>query len=214
MEDFPSNARRPEGHIPETPDKKVEKVITGEVTRAKPSLGKKFATTFMGGDARTAWSSVVFDVLVPALKDMATDAFTQGIERMIYGDGAPRGRGRSTSRYGTGTYTSYNRMSTPSRQGPTPRSDDPRTLPRRSRSMHNFDDIILETRAEAEEVLDRLFDLVDKYKVATVNDLYELVGITGAFTDEKWGWMDLRGTKIVRHRDGYLVDLPRPEAID
>lgn len=213
MEEFPSNARRPESREPEQADKKLEKVVTGDVTRAKPSLAKKFGATFMGGDARTAWSSVVFDVLVPALKDMATDAVTQGIERMIYGDGAPRVRGRSASRYGAGTYTSYNRISTPTRQGPTPRSDEPRVLPKRSRSTHNFDDVILETRAEAEEVLDRMFDLISEYNVATVSDLYELLGITGAFTDEKWGWSDLRGTKVVRHRDGYLIDLPRPEAI-
>lgn len=217
MEEFPSNARRPTVvNTDKQPEKKVvEKVITGEVVRTKPSLGKRFAATFMGGDAKTAWSSVVFDVLVPAMKDMATDAVTQGIERMIYGDGAPRGRGRSTSRFGTGTYTSYNRISSAARQGPTPRSDEPqRTLSRRARGAHQFDDIVLETRAEAEQVLDRLFDLIDNYDMATVNDLYDLVGVTGAFTDEKWGWVDLRGTKVVRHRDGYLIDLPRPEAIN
>lgn len=215
MEEFPSNAKRPvEPEKAERP--KVEKVISGKVVQARKPLGRRFAEVFVGGDARSAWGSVLMDVLVPALKDMASDAVTQGFEHMIYGDGAPAGRRRSNSRFGSGSYTSYNRYSRPSQssQGPTPRSDEPRTLSRRSRSMHDFDEIVLETRAEAEEVLDRLYDIIDSYKVATVSDLYDLVGITGAFTDEKYGWDDLRGTKIVRSRNGYLVDLPRPVAID
>lgn len=214
MEEFPSNAKRPvESEKTERP--KVEKVVTGKVVQAKKPLGRRFAEVFVGGDARSAWASVLMDVLVPALKDMASDAVTQGFERMIYGDSSPASRRRPTSRFGTGTYTSYNRYSRPSMsQGPTPRPDEPRTLSRRSRSMHDFDEIVLETRAEAEEVLDRLFDIIDNYKVATVSDLYDLVGITGAFTDEKYGWDDLRGTKVVRSRNGYLVDLPRPVAID
>ena len=211
MEEFPSNAKRPVEEA--KPDKNVEKVITGNVVRAKKPLGRRFAEVFVGGDAKSAWSSVLLDVLVPALKDMASDAVTQGFERMIYGEANPSSRRRPTSRYGNGTYISYNRYSRP-QQGPAPRADEPRLLSHRSRSMHDFDDIILETRAEAESVLDRMFDLIDQYKVATVSDLYELVGITGAFTDEKWGWDDLRGTKILRARNGYLIDLPKPTALD
>lgn len=216
MEEFPSNAKHPVMNEPKAAvEKNVEKVVTGTVVRAKKPLSKRFTEVFVGGDAKSAWASVLMDVLVPALKDMASDAVTQGFERMIYGDAAPRSRRPSTSRFGTGSYTSYNRYSTgPRTQGPTPRPDEPRARNANPRGMREFDDIILETRAEAEQVLDRMYDLIDTYSMVSVSELYELVGITGAFTDEKWGWEDIRGTKIVRTRNGWLVDLPRPVPIN
>jgi len=67
---------------------------------------------------------------------------------------------------------------------------------------------------EAEEVIDRMFDLVSRYEVVTVADLYELVGVSGEYTDAKWGWTDLRGAAAMRIRDGYLLDLPRPIYLD
>jgi hypothetical protein len=80
--------------------------------------------------------------------------------------------------------------------------------------MHDFNEIILATRVEAEEVLDRLFDILNKYQTVSVSDLYELVGITANFTDEKWGWTELRGSQVAKVRNGYLLDLPRPEPLD
>jgi hypothetical protein len=83
-----------------------------------------------------------------------------------------------------------------------------------ARRNHDFDEIVLATRAEANEVIDRLFDLISKYEQATVSDLYDLVGLEAKFTDEKWGWRDMRGVQAVRVGGGYLLDLPRPEQLD
>ena len=47
--------------------------------------------------------------------------------------------------------------------------------------------------------------------MATVRDLYEMVGIRAAHTDEKYGWVDIRDARVDRVRDGYVLDLPRPE---
>ena len=45
-------------------------------------------------------------------------------------------------------------------------------------------------------------------------DLYDMVNITGDYTDTKWGWYDLRGAGVERIRSGYLLDLPRPVPLD
>lgn len=87
-------------------------------------------------------------------------------------------------------------------------------MSRRARSNHDFDEIVLETRVEAEEVIDGLFALISQYETATVADLYELLGESGNFQDEKWGWMDMRGAGVSRIKNGYLLDLPRPEPLD
>ena len=89
-----------------------------------------------------------------------------------------------------------------------------RVMSRQARSRHDFDEIVLETRAEAEEVIDRLFDLVSRYESATVADLYELVGLPSSHTDHKWGWTDVRGAGATRTRDGYLLDLPEPRPFE
>lgn len=215
VDNFPNNSHRAKDVKEAKPEsKKIEKVTTGEVARRKKPLGKRFSETFLAGDdVQGVWGYVVLDVLVPAAKDAIADAVSQGIERMIYGEARStprRGGRRTTSSYSSGgSHIAYNRFA-PSSRGPEPE----RGISRRSRASHDFDEIIIETRVEAEEVIDKLFSLVSQYEVATVADLYDLVGISGDYTDAKWGWSDLRGASIRRIRDGYLLDIPKPEPLN
>jgi hypothetical protein len=206
--DYPTNSHRQKEPKPPA-EKKIQQITTGDVVRRKKPLSKRFAETFVGGDARGVWGYIVLDVLVPAAKDTIADAFSQGIERMLFGDS--RSPGRRSRPGGQNGYVSYNRYAPTS----SIRRDEPRNLSRRSRASHDFDEIILSSRVEAEEVIDRLFDLISRYDVATVADLYELVGVDSNYTDNKWGWSDIRGTGATRTRGGgYLLDLPRPEPLD
>ena len=182
--------------------KKVERVTSSDPKTRKKSLRKQFSETFVAGDARTAVRYVIFEVLLPAAKDMIVDAGAQGIEKLIYGDSRRRGR---TPQAGATGYVSYNRISTPARA-----TTSDRILSRQARAGHNFDEIILDQRVEAEEVIDKLFELVSRYETATVADLYDLVGLTATHTDHKWGWSDLHGSGVSRVRGGYLLDLPEP----
>ena len=86
-------------------------------------------------------------------------------------------------------------------------------MSRQARARHDFDEIVLDSRVEAEAVIDRLFDLVSRYESATVADLYEIVGLSSTHIDHKWGWTDLRGAGVSRIRDGYLLDLPEPHSL-
>jgi hypothetical protein len=213
-EEFPSNSRNKAE--PEKGTKKVEKIVTGDVSRRKPPLGRRFRELFVGGDAKSVGGYVLLDILLPAIKDTVADMVSQGVERMLFGDTRSTSRRTGQRPSGNSGYVSYNRYSSAS--SPWNREKDRREEPRvhraRTRGSHNFDDIILATRAEAEEVIDRLFDLVSRYEQATVSDLYELVGIESNFTDEKWGWTDIRGAGVTRISSGYLLDLPRPEPLD
>lgn len=203
--DFPSNNETSKKGV--TGDKNIERVTSGEATRRKKSLRKQFSETFVAGDAKTAVRYVIFDVLLPAAKDMIVDAGSQGIEKLIFGDS--RRRGSRSPQSGPTGYVSYNRYSMGDRPG-----SSQRVISRQARARHNFDEIILDQRTEAEEVIDRLFDLVSRYDSATVADLYELVGLSSNHTDHKWGWTDLHGAGVSRIRGGYLLDLPEPEPLD
>jgi len=202
---LPSNSRKSKAAKDEKP--KVERITTGAVVERKKSLGSRIAETFTGDDAKSVGGYILFDVILPAAKTMISDAVSQGIERMLFGSDY-----RSTSRGGSRQgYVPYNRISTTTRND----NDRPggRNISSRARSVHDFKEIILESRAEATEVLEKLNDLIDQYEQATISDLYDLVGVTGAYTDDKWGWYDLRGAGIQRIPQGYLLNLPKTESL-
>jgi hypothetical protein len=206
MEEFPPNSAK--SRKPEPEDKKVERVTSGEATRRKKSLGKQFHNTFFGGDFRSAANSMVFGVLIPAAKDALAEAGSQGIEKLIFGDARRRGGFRgAASNLG---YVSYNRLSA---QSPASQTLRP-AISQRARARHDFDEIVLDSRQEADEVLERLFDLLGRYDAASVSDLYELTGIKSTHVDQKWGWTSLKGAGVSKIRGGYLLDLPEPEPLD
>lgn len=189
--------------------KNITSVVSGGAVRRKRSLRKQFKETFVAGDARTAIQYVLFDVLLPAAKDMVVDAGSQGIEKLIFGDARAR-RGSTRPPSGPTGHISYNRYASEGSRFSGPQ----RAISRQARARHNFDEIILDQRSEAEEVINQLFDLVSHYGSASVADLYELVGLASVHTDNKWGWTDLTGAGVSRIRGGYLLDLPEPEPFE
>lgn len=202
---LPSNSNR-EKSSSEEQSRVTKPVVTKGVKEKKPSLGSKVKESIVGDDARSVTEYLLMDVVIPATKRTISDVVSQGIDRLLFGESRPRTRANETR------YTSY---SARSRYASDPRSmySEPRTLSYRARAQHDFSDLIIEDRGEAEAVIDQLGNIIDQYSVATVSDLYDLVGISSSFTDRKWGWDDIRGAEIRRTRDGYLLVLPRPIAI-
>jgi hypothetical protein len=202
--EFPSNSEKSKRVVNE--GKNIERVTKGDATRRKKSLRKQFSETFVAGDVKTAIRYSIFEIALPAARDMVLETFQQGLEKLILGDS--RRRGSRAPQAGPTGYVSYNRVTNP--QGSAPQ----RALSRSARARHNFDEIVLDQRSEAEEVIDRLFEVVNRYDSASVADLYELVGLVATHTDHKWGWTDLHGAGVSRIRGGYLLDLPEPEVLD
>ena len=191
---FPSNSRtrKIEQDIEEkSPTRKVEKVIVGGVKTQKRSFGKKVADIFLEDDSRSVGNYIVHDVLIPAGKAMICDIVGWGgfAEMMLFGDRRPnRGGGQSSIRRGGNApivnYGSYS--SRPARGDVRDRGPQQRDISKVGRARHDFDEIILDTRGEAEEVLSILTDLTIDYGMASVADLYDAVGITTNFTDNKY----------------------------
>ena len=135
---------------------------------------------------------------------MITDTVSNGIEMLLFG----QTRGSRTRRDRGRSYVSYSNYYKDRYR------DRARYVSQRNRARHNFDDIILESRGEAEEVLSHLVDLTEDYGMASVADLYDLVGVTSNFTDNKYGWDNLSSGRVVPVRGGYLLELPRPIVLD
>ncbi len=196
---YPSNANKTKDE-PQKPI--IEKITVGSVKQRRQPISRRIGSALVAESAENVIAYITMEVLVPAAKDMIIDAFSQGIQRIFYGDSRSR---RPDSRT---VHTSYNKVSKPSGY------ESRRGMSHQSRANHDFNDILLESRAEAEEVLDRLRDLIREYNEAKVADLYDLVGITGSFTDDRWGWTDLRSARVRPIQGGYLLELPRTEPLD
>lgn len=195
MNDYQPNSHKFKEEQQKTEEKKqLTKVVSGSVKTKKKSELTKFKDVFISEDASNVKSYIVMDVLIPAVKKAVSDIITNGIDMILYGESG-RNRRNSSSKV---SYRSYY----------DDRRDDRREVPR-TRTGYNYDDIILETRGEAEEVLERMEELIETYGIVSVADLYDLVGITGNYTDNKYGWTNIRNAEPVRVRDGYMLKLPK-----
>lgn len=205
--EFPPNSRVSKG----ARDRDITPVTTTGAKRKKKSMRKQFQETFIAGDAKSAVQYMIFDIALPAAQDLFLESFIGGVEKLVRGDSYRR-RGSTPPQSGPAGNVQYNyqRVS----MGPSRLSSPQRAISRQARARHNFDEIVLDQRAQAEEVIDRLFDLVSRYESASVADLYDLVGLSSNHTDQKWGWVDLQGAGVSRVRGGYLLDLPEPEPLD
>lgn len=178
--------------------KKVEKVVRGTVKTKKNDI-RKLADVFISEDVKNVKSYVLMDVLVPTIKKAIVDIVTDGVNMIFFGGRATRKSGSTISRV---SYRDYYD------------SRDDRTESSTSRNAYNYDDIILETRQDAEEVLTSLDEMIATYGKASVADLYDAVGITGDYTDNRYGWTNLSSAEPIRVRDGWKLRLPRAKAFN
>ena len=182
-------------------EKKVEKIISGNVVARKKSIGRKMFDTFVQEDAGTVKNYILTDVVVPTIKRAIVDT----VQLVLYGHTSSNNRNGSNR----STYVSYEQY-----YARDPRNRQ-RTVDRRANSVYECQEVTLEDRGDAEDVLRSMNNLINIYRVVSVADLYDLVGMPTNYTDNNYGWTDLTGTRIIRDRDGYFIlDLPKPSPID
>lgn len=199
MEDYKPNSNRfKEEQKQKEREKKIEKVVKGKVITKKKSKIGVFAGQIISEDANNVGGYVIGEVLIPALKKAISDIVTNGIDIILYGES------KAGSRRSTADKFSYSSCY----------SDRDRRPMQTSRIGYSYDDIVLSSRAEAMDVLTRMEEIVDTYRVVSVADLYDLVGVRGDYTDNKYGWTSMRNADVIRVRDGYQIKLPRAMPID
>lgn len=183
----------------EIPKKKIEKVASG---KAKKKTGIiKFADIFLQEDVNNVTNYILADVIVPAAKKAISDVVTNGIDMLLYGEsGSPSRKSSPASKV---SYRSYY-----DRPSERPGAHNIHT------KRYSYDDIVLDTRGEAEEVLLKMEELISRYNVVSVADFYDLVDVTANYTDNNYGWTDIRSAYVQRSRDGYIIRLPRAMPID
>ncbi|HEX9252312.1 MAG TPA: hypothetical protein VF870_08725 [Ignavibacteriaceae bacterium] len=210
IEQFPSNSG---GKLKEEPEPEEEsKKIVKQVATGKRIVKKKtFWDTMLNGTLKVVGSYLLFEILIPAAKNMVSDMINNGSDMILFGETKSRRRDRERGR--GSSYVSYTSYYDRDRD----RGDRPYDRERRDRvygrSRFDSDEILLPSREEAEEVIQSMFDIYDQYNAVTVSEFLELVGLPDEYTDRNYGWTNLRDIQARRVRDGYIIDLPVPKAL-
>ena len=206
MEEYKSNShaskRAAEAEKKQEEKKQAEKVTTGAVKTKKKTGFRKFADDFIAEDAKSVKSYIFTDVLLPAAKKAVYDIFTEGIDMILYGG---KGGGKRKQAGSKISYRSYY---------DDPRNDD-RRVTASTRNRYDFDDIIFNSRGDAEAVLDQMNEILERYKMVTVADMYDAAGLSAPYTSNRYGWLNLHNAQVRRIMGGeFVLDLPKASPLD
>ena len=200
-----ANAQKP-------PEKKVEKVVQGEVVVRKKSTLAKIRDTFISEDADKVGSYILLDVLVPRIKMAIVDIIKSSAD-MIFGT---KGTSQTTGTkytYGGTPYVTYSSSGVKKQPEPS----------RAERDMWDFSFVEFsrlakaeDNRDDADKVISEMFNLIDQYGQASVADLCDIIGAKWEFTANDYGWKDLRGVVPIKipGTDGYYLRFPRAIPLD
>lgn len=209
MENYKPNSHKSKEENTEiaTQEKRAEKVVTAGVQVKKKSGFAKFADNFIEEDSRTVKDYIFKEVLKPALKKAISDMTKGAIDLWLYGDA-------NVSRDYTLRNTNASRISYQSYY----RDDrDYNRAPIRNYRTGNYDfaNVAFDSMGDAQEVLKRMDEIMARYHLVRVADLYDLAGIAGTYTDNDWGWMDIQSASVSRTYDGkYIIRLPKAMPLD
>ena len=185
---------------------KVRQVGKGKVR--KQSLLKKFARYIFEDTVESAKEKALEEVIKPGLQSLIFDTGTELLSLLIFGSSGEPSRGHR-SRFGgrKSEKTSYGKYYDEKNRRKAQR-ESYRDVPK------DPDEIIMDTRSEARDALIELDMAIQKFGQASIADFYDIVGVTGEWTDNRYGWTSLRGARVRPVRDGFIIELPPTEILD
>lgn len=187
-------------------ERELKSVVSGKVEKKKVPARKRLRESLGLEETRTVGDYLVWDVLIPALKDMVADTVKKGIDVFLFG-------GSTRSSYGGSgrphvSYEGYYARNSRERDRERLERGKYRYNPR---PAEDFAEFVFEDKRDADMVLNELCEQIDVFGWAKVSDFYDLVGETERnYTMQGYGWEALGSARPVRVRDGWIIDLPRP----
>lgn len=193
MKQYQSNSDKERQEASMQSEKKVEAVVVGTAKTRKKGELQKFVNEFVPGNFSIIKSDILRNIIVPSLKKAVSDIVKVGIDMILYDSKQTQSSKVSYRNY-------YDRDNDKVRAG---------SSINRFNNL-DYDDILFETRGDAETVLDAMNDIISQYGIVTISDLYDLARVPNDnFTLNRYGWSSISGACAIRVRDGYILKLPR-----
>lgn len=182
------------------PEKKIQKVVKGEIGTKKKTGFSKFADVFLAEDIASVRNYVFTDLIVPRIKETAVDIFESFVM------GKRTGHRRSSS--GGTTSISYQKFY----EKPSHKASVIDTV---SRSVYAYETITFTDARDATEVLEALEAALEEYNSVSVADFYSAIGQKANATDTKYGWESLSGARVrCLGPNSYTIEFPKARPID
>lgn len=178
-------------------EKRVKQTISGNAKTKKNEIAS-IASVFISDDIHNVKEYLVKDMLVPTIKK----AILGALDMILNGDS------RGYSKRFDEPKVSYRRFYD------DPRDDYPKKDNSTVSKRFDYDTVKFEYRGDAEMTLAQLRDIVREYKLATVQDLYEIARLDIPYTANRYGWTNLDNAYVERRGDGYIIKLPKAVPID
>ena len=194
LEEYKSNSHRSKEEKQQLPDRKKVQQVTKAKVKKKGAV-RKFADTFISEDVSSVKDYIINDFIIPLIQKTICDVFEEIPKTIFYGKSS-KGRRSYSDRV---SYRSYSDRDRRYRDREEPRN----------RSRFDSDDIVFDSRGEAEKVLSVMDEIMDEYDLVRVSDLYDLAGLSCPYVWNDYGWTNIRNAEVVRVRDGYVIKMPR-----
>ena len=175
-------------------EQNAEPPIESKIVK-KRSLSKRIADALMSEDYKLIFQSIYQNIISPAIKKIAVEAF----RAFVY-------RGK-TSGGSYDEYTDYGSY----HEGSSIRGSE-------SRSRPTIGEIQFRSREAAERVLSIMQNKLRKEKVILVADYYKIAGQTPEHTFYNYGWTNLNSSYIFHYNEAgervWGIHLPEPMYVD
>lgn len=200
IEDYKSNSDASRREAQE--EKKVEPVVSSPGKIRKKGGALKVVSGFVEENLGSVLSYIWTDVLKPNIKKAISEMVNTGTDMLLYGESKPSNKRSITQKVSWRDY--YDRE---------PERVNSRYL-RPQTAVPSYDDILYDTRGDAEAVLASLRDMIARYGLATILDLYDAAQVpTDNYTLKRYGWDNLDSGYAHRVRDGYILVLPKAKPL-
>lgn len=196
----------PDKSKPATPKKVVKRVVPVGAARAESRpASRRFFNFVFAESPKSLLRNVAENILLPRAKAGIEEAANSFIHGMMWNGGQQPPvsqivRGAVLSG-GNSRGMNYAALSAPG---------TPSVLTTSEESSGPYRNVVVPTAEYAQDVLANLYDDLNQYRVVAVGDLYESAGLPPQEWANKYGWYSLEGARIVKQRDGFLIELPRP----
>ena len=188
--------------------------IRGQAIVRRKTPGQRFTSMFLNNtDLKTVFDTIATEIIVPGLKEMFFNGFTDTISMLLWGE--PRSTPTRGYRNGGGIVRDYSSYSNNSSLNNRYRNR-PDPVPTGSVGGTRYFDILYTSSAAAHSVLGSMRAYINKYQslpvVALCDFIKEETGIQLDMThiDADRGWTDLTGIDVMPRYGGWVLTYTDP----